>query len=269
MLLNKSRMDQFMAGSDFDAIIVGKPENAIYLSGFHPMGSRTIRDRLSYVVYFKDVSLSPVALVPSADLRHTREISWIPDENIVGYTEFKTDNDSGLCTDKFGFLAQILADRGLSDSTIGVEMSFLSSNLLGELAHRIPTATLKDCSDLLKHVRMVKTTDEIKRLIQAEYATERACARMIELAATGATEAQIAAEGRATSLLLGAETIGFTMVGSGPRSAFITQQSPSGAREARGRVPVRLRRDCGWLLGRPGQNLCIRCQTHSRTTEVL
>ncbi|MCR4425917.1 MAG: Xaa-Pro peptidase family protein [Firmicutes bacterium] len=221
MLLNKTRLDSLLARSGLAAIIVAKPENAIYISGFHPMGSRSIRDRLSYVVYFSDPDASPVAIVPSADLRHTRELSWIPSENIVGYTEFKTDNDSGLITDKYKYIAQVLHERGLESGTIGVEQGFLPVDVLDRIRAVAPSASFKDCTGLLKSARAVKMAEEIRRLRRAEEATEKGCRRMIELAAAGHTEIRVASEGRATSLLDGAETIGFTMVGGGTRSAFV------------------------------------------------
>jgi hypothetical protein len=42
MLLNKARLDSLLRDSNFEVLIVGKPENAIYMTNFHPMGSRTM-----------------------------------------------------------------------------------------------------------------------------------------------------------------------------------------------------------------------------------
>ncbi|HQJ24393.1 MAG TPA: hypothetical protein PLW63_03450 [Bacillota bacterium] len=94
-----------MKSNGLPVLISAKPENAIYLTSYHTMGSRTIKERLTYVVYFCDDDIAPIVLCPSVDVRHMRELSWIPENNILPFTEFKTGNDQGLITDKFGFIA--------------------------------------------------------------------------------------------------------------------------------------------------------------------
>ncbi|HHX26894.1 MAG TPA: aminopeptidase P family protein [Firmicutes bacterium] len=221
MLLNKARLDSLLRDSNFEVLIVGKPENAIYMTNFHPMGSRTIRDRLTYVLYFKDEGITPIVLSPSIDVGHVRELSWIPEDNIVGYTEFPTGHDTGLVTDKFGYISGVLREHGLDNATIGIEASFLSSYLMEAFQTSLPKATLVDCSQILRTARAVKSPEEIRRLRLAAEATEKGCRRMIELASRGETEIRIASEAKATSMLAGAETIGFSAVGGGPRSARV------------------------------------------------
>ena len=221
MLLNRNRLDSLLSKSNIDLLIITKPENAVYITDFHPMGSRTIKERLTYVFYFKDPNIDPFVLTPSQDVRHIKDLSWIPEKNIFAYVEFKTKNDTGLVTNKTDFMTNLIEEYGLKKGNIGIEYSFLPINIFEQLKSIFPEASFKDCTNLMLNTRAIKTNDEIERLKKAEMCTEEGCKRMIELASRGETEINIAREARAVSMKKGAETIGFTMVGGGYRSSFV------------------------------------------------
>lgn len=221
MLLNRNRLDSLLSKSDIDLLIITKLENAVYITNFHPMGSRTIKDRLTYVLYFNDPNINPFVIAPANDVRHIRELSWIPENNIFGYAEFKTKNDTGLITSKTDFMANLIEKSGLKKGNIGIEGNFLPINIFKQLKSILPEASFKDCTNLMLNARAIKTDDEVERLKKAEICTEEGCKRMIELAAKGETEINIAQEAKVISLKKGAETIGHIMVGGGYRSAFV------------------------------------------------
>jgi len=222
MLVNRKRMTNILTKYDIDLLIVMSPENGVYLSDFHPMGSRHNRGRFYYILYFKDFNLDPIAIVPSVDLQYFKELSWISNENIYGYVEFKTDNDRGLISNNFNFILKILKDYGLESAKIGIEKQILPYSTCQKLINNLKKAEIKDCTEALKEVRRVKTPEEIHRLKLAESCTEEGCKRMIEIATKEEkTEIEVAREGRARSMIEGAETIGFTALGGGKRSAVV------------------------------------------------
>lgn len=221
MLLNRKRLNQIMKSNGLPVLISAKPENAIYLTSYHTMGSRTIKERLTYVVYFCDDDIAPIVLCPSVDVRHMRELSWIPENNILPFTEFKTGNDQGLITDKFSFIADQIKALGFDGGKIGVETGFLSEEILNAFRLVLPKADFIDSGRILKSARAVKTPEEITRLKEACRITEEGCKVLIEYAKKGALEDEAAAQAKAVSMLNGAETIGFCAVGSSYRSAYV------------------------------------------------
>lgn len=217
--MNRNRLGTKMHEKGLPVLIIAKPENAIYLTSYHPMGSKTIRDRLTYVLYFAD--REPIVLCPSVDLRHMRELSWINDDNILPFTEFKTGNDQGLITEKFQFIADRMSEAGLETGEIGIETAFLSEQLMQTFRAVLPKARFVDCGPLMKSARAVKTSDEVDRLRKACSLTQLGCLSLIDSARKGALEDEAAASARAVSMANGADTIGFCAVGSSFRSAFV------------------------------------------------
>ncbi len=221
MLLNEERLRSKLKEAGLPVIIVAKPENAIYLTSYHPMGSKTIRERLTYVLFFADEKLSPVVLCPSVDVRHMRELSWIPQDRIFPFTEFKTGNDQGLVTEKFQFMYDQIKSAGYESGKIGIELSFLPEELMHVFRSMFSKAEFLDCGPLMKSTRAIKTAEEIRRLKEACRITELGCNMLIEQAKKGALEDEAAAHARSVSMLNGAETIGFCAVGSSFRSAYV------------------------------------------------
>jgi len=221
MLLNRPRLTSLMKKAGIPALISAKPENAIYLTSYHPMGSRTIRDRLTYVLYFADENKAPLALCPSIDIRQMRELSWFPGDRIMPFVEFKTGKDQGLVTDKFGFLAEQIRNAGYDTDEIGIETSFLPETILNGFREALPNARFVNSDPVIKRARAVKTPEEIERLRKACRATQEGCRKLIEYASRLSFEDDAAAAARAASMMQGAETIGFCAVGSAFRSANV------------------------------------------------
>lgn len=218
MLHNRELLLKTMELRGMDAIVAAKPENTIYLTDFHVIGSRTIKKRLSYVIYFRSREIEPVALIPFIDLGHFRDISWIPRDNVYPFTEFPTDKDDGIVTDKFAFIHRAIAERGLAGGVVGIELDFLPAGIVECFKSALPEAKIVDASEVLSVARSVKTSDEIDRLRWAAKATEAGCYKLMEMAAKESTEMEAIIAARTASMAEGAETVGFSAVGGGPRS---------------------------------------------------
>ena len=82
-------------------------------------------------------------------------------------------------------LAHALNETGLSEATLGLEVEGLSDAHLASIRAALPKAQLKDCSNLMRMIRMVKAADEIDALRCAAEISERACAEAMKLARPG------------------------------------------------------------------------------------
>ena len=82
-------------------------------------------------------------------------------------------------------LLNVLKERGLTDARIGIEMEGLSPKAKDAIKAGLPTAQIKDCSNLIRLIRMVKTEDELARLIRSAEISETAAMEALTLARPG------------------------------------------------------------------------------------
>ena len=82
------------------------------------------------MLYFREFKFEPMVLIPFMDRRHFCDITWIPEENVLPFSEFATGNESGLVVDKYGEIFRQVCERGLEKGTIGIEMDFLPSHVV-------------------------------------------------------------------------------------------------------------------------------------------
>lgn len=71
-------------------------------------------------------------------------------------------------------LLSILKAQGLTDARLGIEMEGLSPRAKDAIETGLPKARIKDCSNLIRLIRMVKTEDELARLIRSAEISETA-----------------------------------------------------------------------------------------------
>ena len=121
-------------------------------------------------------------------------------------------------------IAQELRDRGLAGSKIGVvgfnstiqtTTTVLHHDMLA-LTRLLPAAQLEDASDLLQHMRVVKSEAEIDMLRGAGKIARKVVDAMIGMARPGVTEAELYAEMIRTQIANGAEPNIFNLLSSGP-----------------------------------------------------
>ena len=200
VLTNVERARAYMRDAGIDAVIAGAPTNVRYLSGYscwleplfkefmvEPGGSGAIAQR-SYCLYpfegdpclvveplwavdalgtwVEDVRTPSLADAAAAtpDLHLPRDI-----ERILGML-----GRTGAATDALSILVEAVLERGLGSSRIGVELEGLPAHLQEVLAHRLPSAKLLDCTNLLRLVRAVKSPGEIEQLARSASISEAA-----------------------------------------------------------------------------------------------
>ncbi len=102
-------------------------------------------------------------------------------------------------------LIEILRARGLTGARLGVELDGMSAERRAQLRERLPRAELKDCSNLLRLVRAVKSPEEIVRLRRAAEIAERAAGESLAWARPGARLSELVQIFRAAVAREGAE----------------------------------------------------------------
>jgi Xaa-Pro aminopeptidase len=117
-------------------------------------------------------------------------------------------------------LAEILEDRGLAAGWVGIDID-TSTPQLAELQRLLPRAEFKDCSNLLRLVRTVKSADEFALLRRAAEINELAAFDALRSARPGVHVAQLVSRFRSVLAELGAD---FDHFAFGPKGFGISTE---------------------------------------------
>jgi len=82
-------------------------------------------------------------------------------------------------------LIACLRDRRLDDATLGIEMEGLPNEVRTTLSRALPQARLRDCTNLIRYIRAVKTPEELSVLARAAEIAEQAAAQSLAMARAG------------------------------------------------------------------------------------
>ena len=230
MLFNSNRAVEYMRRCQVDVLVATSPTNVTYFSDYYcwldsqfkeymmnPGASSNLDQTAPYAIFPLEgepaLVLTPMCATDAADL-------WVRDLHIFGTPLFENTQMPTTFTEieqRFYNLLQgkrvnvtpvdalwsILKTRGLTDARIGLEMEGLSPSAKAAIMEALPRAAIKDCSNLIRLIRMVKTDDELSRLTRAAEISEKAAIESLELAHPGCPiveigrhyRGQIAAEG--------------------------------------------------------------------------
>lgn len=165
-----------MQAAGLDAAVVASPENFFYLSGWKIQTQVLIRDRLALGIVTAEGVITLV--VCKNEETQTRRYASVAD--IRTYAEFA---DSPM-----KIVADVLHEKGLAKSRIGVERKYVTADYFDDLAQRIPGASLASCDRAFDRTRMVKTQPEIGALTRAARGTDEAICHALKTAKPGTTE---------------------------------------------------------------------------------
>lgn len=170
-----------------DAYLILSEQNRFYFTGFHST--------------FGCVILTKNERFFLTDPRYASEArSRVSGFNIV------TTTGSGLYTDT----VKILAKLGVKE--IGFEDEFVTVADFKSLKNALDDFTLKAASDEIASLRVIKTSDEVKKVAIAEALTAKALAKTIPFLKAGVTEREISNEITHQMLLLGADGTAFESI---------------------------------------------------------
>ncbi|MFE2025683.1 M24 family metallopeptidase [Streptomyces hygroscopicus] len=136
-----------------DAMVVVKPQNTFYLSGYTPM----IYSHPVLVVL--PAEGEPVFVLHALRAHSSRTVSRISDIRPYGRWAKEIGPDHW-----WQVLAEVMAERGLSDARIGVEGEFLPVTYQRRLEHTLPGAAFSDTGQALMRARYVKDAAELESL---------------------------------------------------------------------------------------------------------
>jgi Xaa-Pro aminopeptidase len=230
MLLNKARALEYMRRCQLDVLVATSPVNITYFSGYYcwldplfkdymmsPGAPAQLAQRYAVLPLEGEAALvvTPLFAVNAADL-------WVKDLHFFGgsgldfslqpgelpddarglFDRLHQSNGNATPTDA---LVSILKERGLAGSRIGIEMEGLTAGAKDELSRSLPNTHLKDCSNLIRLIRMVKSEEEIRRLARAANISEIAATEALALARPGVSVADLVGRYRTRIAELGAD----------------------------------------------------------------
>ena len=210
MLFNKDRAAEYMRRWDVDVVVATSPVNITYFSDYFCWIDPLFKEYMMVPGASSDLAQkyavfpleSESALVVGPEFATNAADLWVRDLHIFGgpllddsltptrlpdahqrvLNRLRQPQQNATPTDA---LLSILKARGLTDARIGLEMEGLIPTLKTEIVEALPRATLKDCSDLIRLIRMVKTEEELARLTRAAEISEHAAMESLALARPG------------------------------------------------------------------------------------
>jgi Xaa-Pro aminopeptidase len=194
------RCSQLMKEAGLNVLLLTKPANMFYLTGDGRL--------CAYAMMTQD---GKVALgVPKTDVKDVKKLAHF--DHIVGF-----DDEVGMIHS----IAHNFEHFGIQEGAVGLEYTYLTQSMMGMLTHphaKPEKVTVKDCTHILSELRIVKDSEEIKRIRVAAKVAEKGMAAAIKAVKPGVTESQVAAEAEYAMREAGAEEFWRTYVSSGPRT---------------------------------------------------
>ena len=249
MLLNKVRAIGYMRQHKLDALILTSPVNVTYFTDYHcwldeqvkeyffSPGASPHRNEL-YAIFPLEgdpaLVVNPIMAVNASDL-------WVRDLIIYGDTgvDFSLDPSSlsEVCRRYYDLLREpqdsatplaalinVLERRGLTEGRIGLEKEGVPSQGIDAITEALPQALIKDCSNLIRLIRMVKSREELARLELAAAIAEHSAIETFEMARPGMDLKRLIENYRAGLAARGADfdhfSFGFRGLGIGTESSY-------------------------------------------------
>jgi Xaa-Pro dipeptidase len=153
-----NRLRTLMSLAGIDAVLATQEENVRYFSGYLTV---------LWISKFRPLVAilpqeGPAALVvPGQEVGNASSTSWV--DEVAPFPPQQPPVE---------FIVRELEHRGLARSRVGIELGFgqrigMSYHQLHELAERLPEAEIVDATPLMQAVRMLKSSEEIRRLRRA------------------------------------------------------------------------------------------------------
>ncbi len=199
-LVNRAELAALFTSTGAAAVIVNSPKNVFYYTGsptalphihmtpwYHPSHAAW-----NLALVFE--SGESVLFVEAEDLPVSHERAW---SEVLSF-----DRNSGSAARS---VAQHLAERGLQQSIVGYEASYLPAATHRRIAQALPRLRLTPLDDELDRVRSVKTVEEVAALKRSADLLDEAMLAAFSEAREGDTEWQLHSSIIANALDLGAD----------------------------------------------------------------
>ncbi len=234
-LVNSQRMFDRMRRDGLDALVATAPENVTYTSGYWALSQWIRRGPQAYVLIPAQGRGEPCIVTSTGltDLVADGEV-WVDDVRRFGF--FATHHEPDVPLDDVSArlqgilqsedwkdpvvaLVQAIKERGLEGGSIGIDEMGTTPAYWDRLVEALPTTRISRASEVFRHVRTIKTAEEIRRLREVAQITERSIDAALAQARPGATELDMARAFHHQSISDGAFPV-LGCIGSGPRTAM-------------------------------------------------
>ena len=155
-----------------------------------------------FAVNAEELWVKDLHIFGSAGLDDSLPAGEIPQQLLRFQDLLQAQHGNATATDA---LLSILKQRGLTGARIGLEMEGLPPEMNDLISRALPGASLKNCADLIRIVRMVKSAEEIQRLTRSAEINEQAAMESLAMARPGLSVSEIAAHYRTKAAEQGAD----------------------------------------------------------------
>ena len=211
------RLRDEMDRCGLDAVLITSESNHRYFASF------TAKVFSLYHFYFftllpRDESLVPTFMCAHG-FDHIATTTWLPEIRFwdISPDFYMTKSSGGL-----QMIANVLKEKGLSESAIGLEMSndmhaHLGVDHFQQLKELTPGVTWQDSSDAIMEVRAIKSIGEIEKLRKASRISIQAVREGFESLVEGMTEWELTQRMTSRMFQLGATDVRYITNYAGPR----------------------------------------------------
>jgi Xaa-Pro aminopeptidase len=211
------RLRKAMGQHGLDAVLVTNRTNHRYFSGF--CGEVFALHHYYYFALLpRDERLEP-AFLCAHGFEPIVQTTWIQDIHFWDWPKnfYMNKQSPGIPA-----LAELIREKGLSEATIGMELSsdmplHMGVEHIFQLRELMPEVRWADASDAIMEVRAVKSTAEVERLRKAARISAEAVRFGFESIAPGMTEVELTQKMSAKMFELGATDILYLTNYAGPR----------------------------------------------------
>ncbi|MFX1286645.1 MAG: M24 family metallopeptidase [Promethearchaeota archaeon] len=191
---------QKMKNESMDVILLTKPSNMFYLTGDGRLCAYTL------ITSNGEVAIG----VPQTDKEDVTDLARF---NYI--TTF--EDEVGMLHSIADFFKQF----GIQKGVVGLEYTFLTKSMMGMMTHphaKPEEVAIKDCTDILSQMRMIKEPIEIELMQEAAKVAAIGMEAALSTIKAGMTESQIVGEGEYVMRQAGAEGFWRSYVASGIRT---------------------------------------------------
>lgn len=193
------RLQAALEQEHLDALLVYKPVNAYYASGFTSLDTARPNSYTRPIVAVITRTAASL-IVPLLDDEPARESSWIADvRSYIKAPPFESAQQ---------MITEYLQEQGVAGGLIGVEEDFFSLRMEADLKRRLPNVTLVPAAAIIERARLVKDQEEIEHIREASRLTDIAMTATMDAMIVGRSELEIEAEGFRAIRLPGSQVSG-------------------------------------------------------------
>ncbi|PGL69142.1 Xaa-Pro peptidase family protein [Bacillus sp. AFS055030] len=170
-------LSTWLKEQDIQLGFITSTENVFYLTNFHC----NPHERLLACLVFPNEE--PILVCPQMEVGHVQNAGW--KYGVIGF------NDS---QDPWAMIQESLAKRNISVNRMAIEKEHLLVGRYERLVQLFPGAQFLAAEEKLHDLRLIKDSEEIRRMQVAAEAADMACQIIVDRIAEGKTEMDLIAE---------------------------------------------------------------------------